>query len=131
MTERRQQLIDAGLRVFAEHGFRGATIDQILDVATVDGASLPVRVVGIAERTLPGQGGEAILVGWDDAIGRLGVAGADAFAVRFAADAPASARSDLAATADTRLHVILTRDGSATELRRAGLPYTQLSRLPS
>lgn len=41
------------------------------------------------------------------------------------------ARAQVAATAGTRLHVILTRDGSATEFRHAGLPYTQLSRLPS
>jgi hypothetical protein len=36
----------------------------------------------------------------------------------------------IAATADTRLHVIVTRDGNAALLQRAGLPYTQLSRLP-
>ena len=41
------------------------------------------------------------------------------------------ARAQVAATAGTRLHVIVTRDGSATLLQRAGLPYTQLSRLPS
>ena len=37
----------------------------------------------------------------------------------------------VAATAGTRLHVIVTRDGNANLLQRAGLPYTQLSRLPS
>ena len=37
----------------------------------------------------------------------------------------------VAATAGTRLHVIVTRDGNAALLQRAGLPYTQLSRLPS
>jgi predicted metal-dependent peptidase len=36
----------------------------------------------------------------------------------------------VAATAGTRLHVIVTRDGNAALLQRAGLPYTQLSRLP-
>ncbi len=35
MTARRQQLIDAGLRVFAEHGFRGATTRQIAAAAGV------------------------------------------------------------------------------------------------
>src|SRR5262245_34219040 len=35
MTERRQQLIDAGLRVFAERGFRGATTRQIAAAAGV------------------------------------------------------------------------------------------------
>ncbi len=37
----------------------------------------------------------------------------------------------VAAAAATRLHVIVTRDGDAGLLERAGLPYTQLSRLPS
>ena len=37
----------------------------------------------------------------------------------------------VAATSATRLHVIVTRDGNAALLQRAGLPYTQLSRLPS
>ena len=31
----------------------------------------------------------------------------------------------------TRVHVILTRDGSAAELHRAGLAYTQLDKVPS
>jgi TetR/AcrR family transcriptional regulator len=35
MTERRQQLLDAGLRVFAERGFRGATTRQIAAAAGV------------------------------------------------------------------------------------------------
>jgi hypothetical protein len=37
----------------------------------------------------------------------------------------------VAATAGTSLHVVLTRDGSPAQVQRAGLPYTQLSRLPS
>ena len=37
----------------------------------------------------------------------------------------------VAATKDTRLHAIVSRDGNAALLQRAGLPYTQLSRLPS
>jgi hypothetical protein len=36
-----------------------------------------------------------------------------------------------AVTAHTRLHVIVTRDGNPGLLVNAGLPYTQLSRLPS
>ena len=43
----------------------------------------------------------------------------------------ALAPAQVAAISGTRLHVIVTRDGSATLLQRAGLPYTQLSRLPS
>jgi hypothetical protein len=40
-------------------------------------------------------------------------------------------RTLVAATSRTRLHVIVTRAGSAALLHQAGLPYTQLSRLPS
>jgi predicted metal-dependent peptidase len=36
----------------------------------------------------------------------------------------------VAATAATRLHIIVTRDGNTSELQVARLPYTQLSRLP-
>ena len=39
--------------------------------------------------------------------------------------------AQMAAAADTRLHVIVTRDGNPALLRSARLPYTQLSRLPS
>lgn len=51
-----------------------------------------LEVVAVAERTIPGAIAEAILVGWPDATGRLGVLGADAFAVRFEQGAEASAR---------------------------------------
>jgi len=37
----------------------------------------------------------------------------------------------VAATTATRLHVIVTRDGDAAHLQRAGLAYTQLSKVPS
>jgi hypothetical protein len=40
-------------------------------------------------------------------------------------------RAQMAGIAGTRLHVIVTRDGNPALLQRAGLPYTQLSRLPS
>ncbi len=39
--------------------------------------------------------------------------------------------AQMAAAGGTRLHAIVTRDGNAALLQRAGLPYTQLSRLPS
>jgi hypothetical protein len=32
--------------------------------------------------------------------------------------------------AHTRMHVLLTRDGSAAQLARAGMAYTQLAALP-
>ena len=41
----------------------GATIDA----TAADGSALPLRVVGIAERTLPGPTGESLIVGWPDA----------------------------------------------------------------
>src|SRR4051794_13164365 len=68
------------------------TVDDVLQLTAADGTTLPLRIVGIAERTLPGRGGESILVGWADA-SRLAVAGADAYAVRFAADATAAQRA--------------------------------------
>ena len=40
-------------------------------------------------------------------------------------------RQEVAVTAGTRLHVVVTRDGNAALLQAAGLSYTQLSRLPS
>ena len=33
--------------------------------------------------------------------------------------------------AGVRLHALVTRDGSPAELRRAGIPYTQLEKVPS
>jgi putative ABC transport system permease protein len=55
-----------------------------------------LRVVGIAARTIPGSSGEAVLVGWKDATERLGVVGADLFAVRYTPGEAATAASTLA-----------------------------------
>lgn len=65
------------------------------------GAPAPValRIVGIVDRSLPGKGGESLLVGWPDATGRLGVLGADFFAVRFRPGRAAEARPALEAAA--------------------------------
>lgn len=63
------------------------------------GRELLLRIAAVAERTLPGRAGEAILVGWRDATEVLGVPGADALAVRYAREAPAAARPIVAATA--------------------------------
>lgn len=60
---------------------------------------LDVRIAGIVERSMPGASGEAVLVGWTDATGALGVLGADAFAVRFQPGAAADAAPRLAETA--------------------------------
>ena len=87
--------LDAGGATIVPAGLAdrlGLGVGQILTVPGATGAALNLRIVGIVERSIPGSGGEAMLVGWNDAIS-LGVAGADAFAIRFAPDAPASART--------------------------------------
>jgi len=63
------------------------------------GEQLDLRIVGVADRTLPGSAGEAILVGWTDATEKLGVAGADVFAIRYASGREADARPVLEQTA--------------------------------
>lgn len=63
------------------------------------GREVRLRVVGVVERTIPGRNGESILVGWPDASGGFGVAGADAFAVRFATGASEVDRAVLGAIA--------------------------------
>ena len=73
----------------------GLTVGQTLTVPTTDASSLDLRVAGIVERSIPGKAGEAMLVGWPDASGHLGVAGADVFAVRFAPGAPPAAHEAL------------------------------------
>ncbi len=69
---------------------RGLGVGSRLDLLAAGGV-VELAVAGVAERTIPGPVGEAILVGWPDATGRLGVLGADAFAVRFAPGAEAAA----------------------------------------
>jgi len=67
-------------RSLAERG--GITVGSTLELLSGTG-SVELEVVAIVERTIPGTVAEAVLVGWPDATGRLGVLGADAFAVRF------------------------------------------------
>ena len=89
--------IDAGGAVIIPTGVSardGLTLDNTIEATAADGSPLPLRVVGIVERTLPGSTGESMIVGWSDAE-RLGVAGADAFAVRFAPSATAADRAGL------------------------------------
>ncbi len=74
----------------------GLSVNDMLSVTASDGSSMALRVAGIAERTIPGRAGESLLVGWADA-DRLGVAGADALAVRFL---PAASSEERAAFAD-------------------------------
>jgi putative ABC transport system permease protein len=84
-------------------------LDQVLTVPNATGAPLELRIVGVVERSIPGSTGEALLVGWNDAA-RLGVAGADAFAVRFAAAAPPAARDSLRTVATTYALDLVTLD---------------------
>jgi putative ABC transport system permease protein len=83
------QALDDGGAVIVPLGI--ATRDGLAPGSTVaatgaDGSLVDLRVVAVAERTLPGRTGESMIVGWPDAE-RLGIAGADAFAVRFAVTA--------------------------------------------
>ncbi len=63
------------------------------------GRTVALRIVGIVERTIPGRTGETVMVGWGDATDGFGVAGADAFAVRYAPGAAATAGPALEAVA--------------------------------
>lgn len=74
-------------------------LGDLITLALGRGSTLDLRVDGVVERSIPSGGGEAILIGWPDASGPIGVTGADVFAVRFAPGAPASARTELEATA--------------------------------
>jgi putative ABC transport system permease protein len=78
----------------------GLEIGSRIVVAAADGSAMSLRVVGVAGRTLPGRSGESLLVGWADAE-RLGIDGADAFAVRFVEGASAVDQAALADEART------------------------------
>src|SRR3954452_8564118 len=67
------------------------TVGHVLSVPPASGGALDLRIVGIVERSIPGETGEAMLIGWSDATTQLGVAGADMFAIRLVAGAAASA----------------------------------------
>jgi len=89
--------IDQGGAVLVPAGIAardGLVLDATVDATAADGTVLPLRVVGITQRTLPGPAGESLIVGWSDAE-RLGVVGADAFAVRFGPTATAADRAEL------------------------------------
>jgi putative ABC transport system permease protein len=95
--------LDAGGAVIVPAGVAardGLAPDAVMRVTAADGSNLELRVVGVAERTLPGREGESLLVGWADAE-RLGVAGADAYAIRYEPDATAEQRAAVAGEART------------------------------
>jgi len=89
--------IDAGGAVIVPAGVADRLRVRVGDSLefTVRGGTAHLRVVGIAERTLPGRAGEALLVGWRDATSSFGVAGADFFAVRFQPGTGGAARTRL------------------------------------
>jgi putative ABC transport system permease protein len=85
--------IDAGGSVILPRG-RAQRLGLALgDELVVTGTAGPVelRVAGIVERSFPGRTGETALVGWSDAEELFGLAGADAFAVRYEPGARAAA----------------------------------------
>ena len=73
----------------------GVGVGSTMAILGGSGAEVDLLVTGIVERSLPGDGGEAMLVGWRDATAGLGVLGADAFAVRFAPGKVETARPKL------------------------------------
>jgi putative ABC transport system permease protein len=79
----------------------GLHVGDTMHVPVDSQHQLDLTVSAIVERSMPGKTGEAILVGWQDATAALGVLGADAFAVRFAPGAAATASPVLHETATT------------------------------
>ena len=60
----------------------GVGLGDVIAASTAGGPA-ELTVAGVVARSFPGRSGEAVIVGWPDAIGRFGVAGADAYAVRY------------------------------------------------
>jgi putative ABC transport system permease protein len=77
----------------------GLAVGDVMALPAAGGAARKLEVVGIVDRAFPGTAGETLLVGWRDAEAALGVAGADFFAVRLAADAPDAARGAIESVA--------------------------------
>jgi putative ABC transport system permease protein len=76
-------------------------VGDVMTLAVGGGQHVDLTVAAIVQRSIPGPGGEAVLVGWSDATNRFGVTGADAFAVRFAPAATQADKDALATTAKT------------------------------
>jgi putative ABC transport system permease protein len=98
------QAIDAGGAAILPQGLAESLGLHVGDTMTIPIDSehqLGLTVAAIVERSMPGTSGEAILVGWKDATGSLGVLGADAFAVRFSPGTLETSRPLLAAAAKT------------------------------
>ena len=96
--------IDAGGAVIlprARAERMGVGVGDVIAVAAATGL-VELRVVGLVDRSFPGRTGEAALVGWSDAAGRFGMAGADAFVVRYVPPAGAEASAAVHAIAGER-----------------------------
>jgi putative ABC transport system permease protein len=94
--------LDTGGAVILPQGVAqslGLRVGDTMNVPVDSQHQLVLNVAAIVERSMPGTSGEAILVGWKDATGVLGVQGADAFAVRFAPGAADTSRPLLAEVA--------------------------------
>jgi len=76
----------------------GLHLGDTMTVTLAGGSHVDLKVVGVSERSIPGASGESVLVGWTDGA-KLGVTGANAFAVRFQPGAASVGRDALAATA--------------------------------
>jgi putative ABC transport system permease protein len=79
----------------------GLNVGDTMTFALGAGDHVDLKVAAIVERSIPGSGGEAVLVGWKDATDHFNVSGADAFAVRFQPGTGADARQALSDTART------------------------------
>ena len=79
----------------------GLTVGETMTVPVDATTTIDLKVAAIVERSMPGTGGEAILVGWKDATTSLGVLGADAFAVRLVPGREVEARAGVRDTART------------------------------
>ena len=79
----------------------GLHAGDTMSVAISGGHRLDLKIGAVVQRSIPGSGGEAVLIGWKDASEAFGVAGADAYAVRFQPGAAGVARDALAQTART------------------------------
>ncbi|HEX8024738.1 MAG TPA: FtsX-like permease family protein, partial [Candidatus Limnocylindrales bacterium] len=77
----------------------GVHAGDVMTFALAGGAHIDLKVAAVVDRSIPGPGGESILMGWKDAMGSFGVTGADSFAVRFQPGAAASSQAALASTA--------------------------------
>jgi putative ABC transport system permease protein len=74
----------------------GLHLHDVMTFSLVGGQQLNLTVSAIVQRSIPGASGESILVGWGDASSSFGVAGANAFAVRFQPGAASVGREALA-----------------------------------